>query len=362
MVATRRSRGGSRYAVIMAGGAGTRFWPHSRRRLPKQFLTLGGRRSLLQAAVERLRGVVHPARVLVVAPRDLAGLVRRQLPALPQDNLLVEPAARGTAACLAWAAAAVTRRDPTAAMAAMPADHVISDKARFRRCLARGFEIAEREDCSVAFGVRPVGPETGYGYIEIGAPLRRTVPRVDWAARFVEKPDRATAEEFVASGRYLWNAGIFVWRVPVLRAGLQVHAPEVARVMDMPRSGGRASSLAPAYRRLPVVSIDVALMERTERVAVVTAGFDWTDAGSWSAMPALWGVDADGNAARGKVLLVDSRGTVAFGATRLVAVVGAEDLIVVDSPDAVLVCPRGRAQDVRHLVERLARGPYRRLR
>jgi mannose-1-phosphate guanylyltransferase/mannose-6-phosphate isomerase len=290
--------------------------------------------------------------------------VRRQLPKLPRDNLVIEPAARGTAACLALVAAWIARRDPHASMAVFPADHAIGAVARFQRCVTRGLETAEAEDCLVTFGIPPTAPETGYGYVETGAALRRAVPRVHWAARFVEKPDRATARRFVDSGRFFWNSGMFVWRVAVLRAALARHAPAVARVMEAlidPRRRA-AGAARRAFRRLPPVSIDVALMERAERVAVVVATFDWSDVGSWAAMPGLWGADAAGNARRGKALLIDCRDTVVYGATRLVAVVGTDDLVVVDSPDAVLVCPRSRAQDVRRVVEALGRGPYRRLR
>ncbi len=361
MPARRTPARAHRYAVIMAGGSGTRFWPHSRRRRPKQFLAVQGTRTLLQETARRLRGLVPPARLVVVAPRELAALVRRQLPVLPRQNVVIEPAARGTAACLALVAACIARRDPGASMAVFPADHAIGDVVGFRRCVRRGFETAEAEDCLVTFGIPPTSAETGYGYVEVGAALRRDAPRVDWAARFVEKPDGATARRFLDSGRHLWNSGMFVWRVPVLRAALRRHAPQVARVMDALTDPTRVAAARRAFRRLPVVSIDVALMERAERVAVVTATFDWSDVGSWAAMAALWGVDAAGNARRGQALLLDCRDTIVYGATRLVAVVGVSDLVVVDSPDAVLVCARSRAQDVRRVVHALARGRDRRL-
>jgi mannose-1-phosphate guanylyltransferase len=351
-----------RYAVIMAGGVGTRFWPHSRRRLPKQFLAMLGRRTLLQATADRLRGVVAATHIVVVAPRDLMPLVRRQLPALPRENLIIEPAARGTAACLALAAAWIARRDPDGAMAVFPADHTIGGRDRFCRCVQRAFATAEAHDCLVTFGIPPTGAETGYGYIEVGAALQRRPPRVSWVRRFIEKPERAVARRLAASGRHLWNSGMFVWRVSVLRAAFARHAAELGRIMDAFAHARPAAATARrrSYRRLPPLSIDVALMERAERVAVVAATFDWNDVGSWAAMPALWGTDRAGNARRGAVLLVDCRNTVAYGATRLVAVVGADDLIVVDSADAVLVCPRSRAQDVRRIVAALG-GRHRRL-
>lgn len=348
----------------MAGGVGTRFWPHSRRRRPKQFLALDGGRTLLQETVRRLRGVVPMSRICVVAPRDLARLVRQQLPSLPRDHLVIEPAARGTAACLALAAAWIARRDSDATMAVFPADHAIRSVTGFQRSLRRGFEIAETEDCLVTFGIPPTSPETGYGYIETGAVLRRPAPRVDWAERFVEKPDLKTAQRFLKLRRYLWNSGMFVWRVAVLRVGLDRHAPELGRIIDDFRAtrGGASVAAGRRYQRLPPTSIDVALMEHADRVAVVVATFDWNDVGSWAAIPALWGTDRAGNASRGRALLIDCEDTLVHGATRLVAVVGARDLVVVDSPDAVLVCPRSRAQEVRRIVEALAAGPYRRLR
>jgi mannose-1-phosphate guanylyltransferase len=351
-----------RYAVIMAGGSGTRFWPASRRRRPKQFLAMGGGPTLLQATAQRLRGLIPPRRVLVVTPPEFAALVRRQLPGLPRENVLIEPAPRGTAACLALAAARIAARDDAASMAAFPADHLIGDVPRFRRCVARAFAVAEREDCLVTFGIRPASAETGYGYIEVGEALRSDAPRVHWAARFVEKPGRAAAERYLTSGRHLWNSGMFVWRIPVLRAELARHAPALARVMDAFRaSHGGGAAARRAYRRLPAVSIDVALMERADRIAVVTTACAWSDIGSWDAMPAVWGRDAEGNTCRGETLLIDCRNSVVYGGSRLVAVLGARDLIVVDTPGAVLVCPRERAQEVRRVVAALAGGRRRNL-
>jgi mannose-1-phosphate guanylyltransferase len=269
---------------------------------------------------------------------------------------LIEPSARGTAACLALAAAHIARRDPAAVMAAFPADHAIADVAGFRRSVEAAFAAAREGDRLVTIGIPPTGPETGFGYIEVSVPHRRrarraTTPAVEAATRFVEKPDLRTAKRFVASGRYLWNAGMFIWRVDVFRAALERHAPAIARVMDGLGHGDAAARLR--YAALPSAPIDTAVMEKAEHVVAVRATFDWSDVGSWAAMAALWGADGRGNATRGPALLLDCRGTVVYGERRLIAVLGARDLIVVDSPDAVLVCPRSRAQDVRRLVEGL---------
>jgi mannose-1-phosphate guanylyltransferase len=347
----------------MAGGSGTRFWPLSRRRRPKQFLPIEGTRTLLQATAGRLHGLVPPAHVLVVAPAELAGLVREQMPALPRQNVLIEPAARGTAACIALAAAWIARRDPGASMSVFPADHVIAHTAGFRRSIERAFTTAESAPYLVTVGIPPTHAETGFGYVEVGTVLQRRPPCVNRVARFIEKPDQATAGRLVASGRHLWNAGMFIWSVPVLRAALRERAPSVSAVLERLIHPGRAGAAAwRAFRRLPVESIDVALMERAAQVAVVRATFDWSDVGSWAAMAPLWGADQAGNATRGDALLIDCADTVVWGgASRLVAVVGGQDLVVVDSPDALLVCRRSRAQEVRRVVDALARGRHRRL-
>lgn len=334
----------------MAGGAGTRFWPRSRQRLPKQFLAIASRHTMLQETVRRLADIVPLRRTLVVASAPFAPLIRKQLPRLPEANLLIEPAARGTAACLALATERIADMNPEASMAVFPADHVITDRDRFHRVLRRGFETAEDERCLVTFGVVPTHAETGYGYIQVGSRLRSTRPRVHWAKRFHEKPKLQVAERYVKDGRYFWNSGMFVWRIDVIREAFARHAPQIALVL-----GARtdAKALDRSYRRLASLSIDVAVMERSERVAVVEADMGWSDVGSWAAMAGLWGTDSDGNAERGRTMVIDCRNTVVFGADRLVAVVGADDLIVVDSPDALLVCPKSKAQDVRRIVAAL---------
>jgi mannose-1-phosphate guanylyltransferase len=347
------TRGALRYAVIMAGGAGTRFWPLSRAARPKQFLQLTGRATMLQETARRLRGVVPRSRVLVVAPAAHARLVRQQLPWLAPRNLIIEPAPRGTAACLALVAADIARRPGAASMAVLAADHAISDVAALRDCLRRAFAVAE-DGWLVTFGIPPTGPETGYGYVRVGAPLDRHRPRAARAVRFVEKPELRTARRFLASGDYRWNSGMFTWRVDVFRDALARHAPAIAAAADAVIARGGAGARR-AYTRLGGEPVDVAVLERAERIAVVDATFDWSDVGSWAAMAALWGTDGAGNAHRGPVLLLDCRNTTVRADRRLIAVLGADDLVVVDTPDAVLICPRARAQDVRAVVTALGK-------
>ena len=351
-------RRAKRYAVILAGGLGTRFWPQSRRELPKQFLPIRGQSSLLQNTVRRLKGLVPLDQTLVVAAREYADLIQSQLPDLPSTSVLIEPSARGTAACVALAAACIARRDPQGLMAVFPADHVITNLQQFRRAVRTAFATAARHECLVVFGIPPRGLDTGYGYVERGRPWRGTTPRVYSAVGFHEKPDVRTARAYVAAGRHLWNSGMFVWRVDVIWKALERYAPAIARAVRHPwLARGRRRSTATAYRayrRLPAVSIDVAVMERAERIAIIEGDFGWNDVGSWAAMASIWGTDATGNARRGKTVVIDSHDTVVYGAERLIAVLGARDLVVVDSPGAVLVCPKSRTQEIRRIVDALA--------
>jgi len=342
----------------MAGGVGSRFWPHSRRRRPKQFLTVQGRYTLLEDTVRRLAGLIPIERTYVVASAEFRRLIRRHLPRLPVENLIVEPAARGTGPCLGLAARVIERRDPDAIMAVFPADHVIAPRAKFERCLRVAFATAETERSLVTFGIKPTGPDTGFGYIEVGVAQRRTRPRVFWVSRFVEKPDETTARRYLRTGRYLWNSGMFVWRVDVLREALEDHAPDIAQALNS-LDGAVGPAVAAAARRkferLRSVPIDVAVMEKSDRVAVVEGDFDWNDVGSWAAMSTIWPVDEQGNAGRGEVLQIDCRDTIASSEGKLIAMVGVEDLVVVESSDAILVCPKSRAQDVRRIVDTLTK-------
>jgi mannose-1-phosphate guanylyltransferase len=347
------------YAVIMAGGQGTRFWPASRRRLPKQFLSILGRRTMLQETVARLSGFCRAADTIVVTGAEHAALVRRQVPKVPPANVLAEPVGRNTAPCIALAAEVILAREEDALMIVLPADHAIGDPAGFRATLRRACAIAAAEETLVTVGVRPTHPETGYGYIEVGRALDGGSPAAFRARAFHEKPDRARAERYCASGRFLWNSGMFVWRAGVIRAAVERHLPGTAAAL---RSVAAARSrrqfetrLARAYRRVDAISIDHGVMEKAERVAVVEGDFGWNDVGSWDAMPGVWGRDADGNATRGDVLAVEAGNNVVLGGKRLVALLGVDDLVVVDADDALLVCPRSRAQEVRKVVERLRR-------
>ncbi len=342
----------------MAGGAGTRFWPRSRVHTPKQLLALRGGRSLLQETVARVSPPIARARVLVVTARAHARAVARQLPRLGPGAVLVEPRGRNTAAAIALAALHVARRAPDAVLTVLPADHAIDDLATFRADLRVALGVAERTGALVTIGVTPTHAETGYGYIRLGAPLPGTRGRAAWAAEFIEKPERGRAEALVADGGVLWNSGIFAWRAGAILAALRAHLPEVMGPLE--RAGRSARALAAAYRRLPAVSIDYGVLERARRVAVVRARFSWSDVGSWAAVAALWSGGNGRNVLRGRAVSIDSRGCLIDSPRRLVAVLGVDDLVVVDTPDAVLVCRKDRAQDVRLVVDELRRRGMRR--
>ena len=356
------------YVVIMAGGQGTRFWPRSRRRLPKQLLTITGRRTLLQETARRLVPLCSWRRMLVVTHAEHAAEVRRQLPHVPSEQILAEPEGRNTLACIALASEWIRAHAGDALMTVVPADHLIKDAVRLRRTLRAALTLAEGHNCLVTLGIEPTRPETGYGYIEAGRAIddapRSASLSACWVRRFHEKPAAAVAKRYVSSGRYLWNSGMFVWKASVFHAALEHCVPAVPKALQglWQRARGAPQRLRRAYRALPSVSVDVALIQPISRmlpplprVAVVRAAFDWNYVGSWMAMREVWGCDAAGNASIGKLVSVDAGDSIVYAPDRMVALLGVHDLIVVDSPDALLICPRERAQDVRDITRELQR-------
>lgn len=336
--------------MILAGGSGTRLWPASRRARPKQLLPLGpGGETLLAAALRRGRAIAGP-RVLVVTAETQAEATRQVAPGI---ELLTEPVGRNTAAALGLAAATLAERDRDAVLAVLPADQHVADEPGLTAVLETALAAVERDDVIGTIGIAPTRAETGFGYLEVDAATPGVVTPV---RRFVEKPDRATAEAYVASGRYLWNAGMFCASAARLLRELDEHLPATAAaVREITAGRARASEVYPA---LASISIDHAVMERAARVVTVPAAVGWDDIGSWAALPALRGSDADGNTAAGPTVIVDGTGNIAIGDDgTLIAIVGISDVVVIKSGDAILVVPRAEAQDVRKIVEALsARG------
>jgi mannose-1-phosphate guanylyltransferase len=342
------------YAVIMAGGAGTRFWPASRSLRPKQLLPLAGtdNETLLAATVRRLKPLVSEDRVVVVTGEHLAEATARAVPGVPAAQILREPAPRNTAPCIAWANATVAQLDPDAVVMVLPSDHFIHDEPGFQKVLAAAVASAERGRVTTV-GIVPTRPETGYGYIEVGDTLEGEARAVK---RFVEKPDRARAESFVAAGpsRYLWNAGMFFFRVRDMAALLERHLPSVAA--GVARMGNDVAAVREIFPTLESISIDHGVMEKAEGLAVVPGDFGWNDVGSWQSAWELRAHDANGNAVGPDDVAIDAKNNLAvsLGATKkAIALVGVEDLVVVETDDAILVIPRERAQDVRLVVDAL---------
>ena len=332
------------HAVIMAGGAGTRFWPASRADRPKQLLNLAGERSMIQATVDRLGDLAPPERVLVVTNERLAASIREQLPQLPADAVLGEPAKRDTAPCIGLAAIQLARSDPDATMAVMPSDHVIEPAEAFQAAIRRAADLVDQQPRRiVTFGVKPTYPAEIYGYIERGEPLGEAAYRV---AQFREKPDAADAQAFLDAGNYYWNGGIFVWKASHIMSELSRHEPEMyARLEAIADAAGTPEydeTLRREFTAIEGKSIDYAVMERAADVAVIEADFRWDDVGSWRSLSRLHGEDADRQhdpRPRGTWVSTLAERIVSARPDHLVVTIGLKDCIVVQLEDATLIAP-----------------------
>ena len=349
----------SLHAVIMAGGSGTRFWPASRATRPKQFLPLAHGKVLIQATVDRLAGLCDRDHVWIVTNPVQARALAKILPEFPRDHILVEPEARDTAPCVALATATIAAMDPHATMVVLPADHVIEPVAEFHRMLERAVAIAADDETLVTFGIKPLHPATGYGYIECGARHDDREPRAFACKRFREKPDLATAKQFLAQGGFLWNSGIFVWTVPAIRRAMTHGNEALGAACDRMLAAigkGKRALVTRTFKQAPKTSIDYAVMEKAAKVAVVEATVKWDDVGSFPAIESV----GTGDDARNFSLLVSgaskialhSQGNIVYAeGKRTVALFGVQDLVVVAVGDAVMVCPKDRAGDLKALVE-----------
>jgi mannose-1-phosphate guanylyltransferase len=349
------------YIVILAGGSGTRFWPLSRKSTPKQLMSVFGGKSMLQRTVERVVPL-HPKRIMVITNALQAAETRRQLEhihGVPVD-VIEEPVGRNTAPAIGLAASIIARFDPDGIMAVLPADHYILDEERFRETLQKGRAVAE-SGTLVTLGITPTRPETGYGYIEANENLGSEPAPV---RRFVEKPALERAMEFLATGRFYWNSGMFVWGACAILDEIQRFMPELSGALakltfeqDLWEISDLKPQINSIYSGIKGESIDFGVMEKAENVQVIPASFGWSDVGSWSALPEVMDADDDGHVvinAKGSVS-VGATGCLAYGGGKTVAFVGVQDLIVVDTPDALLICAKSAAQDVKKVVEELER-------
>ena len=348
------------YPVIMAGGSGTRFWPLSRQLFPKQLLKIIGDETLIQQTMRRVLISARPERVMISTNPAQAESIRVQLSEWKdalKDNFVLEPEGRNTAPAIALVALELLRRDPDAVMLVVPADHIVKGQRDFAAAVALAASLAQ-QGLLVTFGINPTRPETGYGYIK---PERKTVLakrgklKGHPVGRFVEKPNAAKAAQYLKAGDYYWNSGMFVWRAATILDEIRRHQPVLARGIErigrLIEQGASKTAIDDEYRLLPSVSIDQGVMEKSSKAAMVPVTFSWSDVGSWGSLDEVAAKDKAGNLVVGRVVDIESQRSVVYGDRRVVATIGLTDMVVVDTPDATLVCPKSRAQDVKKIVE-----------
>ena len=345
------------YAVIMAGGVGSRFWPASTRKHPKQFLNLFGERSLLQQTADRIAPIIPQENIYVVTNQDYVEKVQAQLPDVPPDQIIGEPVAKNTAPCVAAAAMLIDRKDEGATMVVLPADHFITDAERFRSILTSSIAKAQQGSDLVTIGIKPDRPETGYGYIQFHPDKVQQLEGnpVHPVKTFTEKPGKEVAQKFLESGDFLWNSGMFIWKSSTVLAEIKEHLPEMHAQAEVLREDPSTSNINDFYHNCTSISIDYGIMEHAESVYVVPGQFGWNDVGSWKAVYELADKDGDQNAHRAEhSLFVESEGSMVHTASgKMVAVVGLDDVALVETDDAILVVNLNRAQDVKQVVNKL---------
>ena len=343
-------------ALIMAGGRGERFWPKSRKNLPKQFLSLtDDGKTMIQLTVERILPLVDIEDIYIATNRDYQELVRQQLPELPEENILCEPVGKNTAPCIGLGAVHMAKKYGDAVMMVLPSDHLIKYNSIFRSTLTDACSIAEQGSNLVTLGITPDSPETGYGYIKFLP--EETLGRAFEVERFVEKPDLETAKVYLATEQYLWNSGMFIWKVSTILENMKRHLPEIYLGLQQIQlaigSSEEQQVLEREFQIFQSVSIDYGVMEKAENIYVVSGSFDWDDVGSWLAVGRIKKTNEFGNVIDGNVVTVDTKNTIIQGGEKLIALVGVENTIVVDTRDALLVCEKDHAGDIKKVLEML---------
>jgi len=346
------------YGVILAGGTGERFWPLSRREKPKQFLPLFGERTMLQLTMKKLNGLIDAKNVFVVTDKAYEDLVADQLPELPPQNIISEPCGRDTAAAVGLAAEHIAHRDPQGVMVVLPADHYIADVKEFRRVLKAGIDVAGEGKWVLTIGIRPSRPETGYGYIQQGEQQgERQGTAIYKAVAFHEKPDLDRALKYLDSGNYLWNSGMFIWRVDLIRSLIASFLPQLdAGLAQIAASIDRVEEeqvTAAVYQDLPRISVDYGIMEKCNEVLVIPATFGWDDVGCWTALARYGKADQQGNVVKAQGVFVDTYDCLVYVPNRVVATLGVKDLLIVDDGDSLLICQKDRDQEIKKVVEAL---------
>ncbi|HDQ03368.1 MAG TPA: mannose-1-phosphate guanylyltransferase [Deltaproteobacteria bacterium] len=350
------------HAVIMAGGRGTRFWPRSREKKPKHLLDITGDKTLIQQTFDRVKPIVGPKNVLIVTGKKHARELARQLPEVPAENIIIEPQGKNTAACIGLAALHIIKKYGDGVMVLLPADHAIGNPEEYQKVLSAAIQATQQPEALITIGIKPDSPQTGFGYIEKGEALPAVSGREIFRVLSIrEKPDTALAQSFVQSGNFYWNSGMFVWKASVILDQIEKFLPELHKgLTEIENSFGstrEARTVAAVYKNLPSVSIDYGVMEKAQNVFVLPADFGWSDVGSWDAVCDLALKDDKGNASTtdSQVIFEDTSNSFVYSPHKLTALVGVKDLIVVDTKDALLICKKGRSQDIRNVVEKLER-------
>ncbi len=351
------------YAVIMAGGVGSRFWPRSREKAPKQLLEIIGRGTMIQNTVKRVSNLIDAKNIIIVTNKIQKQIVVKQLPQIPAENIITEPIGRNTAPCIGLAALFIRRMDPEAVMVVLPSDHIMQDEEEFRRVLRLAIWVSYESNKLITVGIQPTRPETGYGYIQVVDEVDSSNPYFERGVyrvkTFAEKPNFATAQQFMKSGDFVWNSGMFIWRVDAILREIERLLPELyAELTKIDEAIGDEKFdqvVETAYRIIRGISIDYGVMEKAKDVYVIKGNFGWSDVGSWDEVSRISGKDEHGNSVTGKAFLHDSKNTMVYAGDKFVATVGVDDLIIITTDDAVLVCKQGQSQDVKEIVDYLRR-------
>ena len=346
-------------AVVMAGGKGERFWPKSRNNLPKQFLSLTQEdETMIQLTVRRINALVAYEDIYIVTNQDYVGLVSEQLPQIPNENILSEPKPRNTAPCIGFAAAVISQKYDDAVMLVLPSDHLIKFEEIYIDTMAQAIQVAQEDGNLVTIGITPTYPETGYGYIHFGrdegTPKYRGVYIVK---RFVEKPDMDTAKEYLSSGQYLWNSGMFVWKLSTILQQFKLLLPDIYRgITEIGQAYGTPeyeTVLERCFSAFKSESIDYGIMERATAIYTLPGNFGWDDVGSWLALERIQKTNESGNTVNGDVITINTKDSIIVGDKKLIAVVGLENVVIVDTEDATLICGKNATQDVKKVIENL---------
>lgn len=345
------------WAIILAGGYGTRFWPLSRRKRPKQFLPIISDKPMVQETIDRIFPIVSPERIVVIAPKDLITVARKEISKYNGIRILEEPSGKNTMPSIILACSYISRLEEDSTVIVLPSDHYIGKKEEFLKAVNASFHLSQELESLFTFGIKPTSPETGYGYIQINREKLHSYEGEKFfeVLKFVEKPEKKVAEEYLKSGDYFWNSGMFLWRISFFRDALKRFSPEYFEIYEelekIPLS--QKGKLLEIWDRVKPLSIDYALMERATSIVMVRVDFEWSDVGSWNSLYRIWGVDSDENSLKGDVYTINSSGCLVYSVKKMISLIGVKDIIIINTEDALLICHREHVQKVKDLVETL---------